>query len=166
MQNKIPKLNEQNEVIGETTISEAVANGWPRRIVRIFIFDGEGSILLQRRSNRMKSYPGLWDQAVGGHVDVGESNYDAAIRELSEELGINNVQIHEIQDGLKNMACFDTLYSLKIPKSKSIEFDSHEVDEVQWFTLDDFEQMLLQQPDEFVPPFVKVWKEYRNKLII
>ena len=84
----IPKINEQDEVIGETTIEEAVVNGWPRRVSRVFVFDESGNILLQKRSQTMLSYPGLWDQSAAGHVDIGEAYKDAAKRELYEELGL------------------------------------------------------------------------------
>jgi mutator protein MutT len=47
----------------------------------------EGQLLLGLRAPR-KSYPGCWD-FFGGHLEVGETPWDALRRELAEELGIS-----------------------------------------------------------------------------
>ena len=171
MSGKIPKLNGKNEVIGETTIAEAVENGWPRRIVRVFIFDGSGSILLQRRSETIKSYAGLWDQAAAGHVDVGETSLNAALRELHEELGVMGVELSEVVNEFRNTASndllytFDTLYKLELPQNTPINFDLHEVAEVAWLPISELERRLVTELEQFVPPFVNVWENYRELLI-
>ena len=36
----------------------------------------------------MSSHAGDWDFAAGGHINLGESCVDAAIRELEEEIGV------------------------------------------------------------------------------
>ena len=36
------------------------------------------------------SSPGLWDSSCSGHLDTGENYDSAAVRELSEELGVNS----------------------------------------------------------------------------
>lgn len=48
----------------------------------------EGKILLQKRSLSKESYPGLWDISVAGHISAGEDVLETAIREVSEEIGI------------------------------------------------------------------------------
>ena len=45
-------------------------------------------MLLQRRSLNKDSYPGLWDISCGGHLTTGDDSLAAAVRELSEELGV------------------------------------------------------------------------------
>lgn len=49
--------------------------------------DNQQEILLQRRKNTGYA-DGLWDCAVAGHVDAGESMKSAVLREAKEELGI------------------------------------------------------------------------------
>jgi len=48
--------------------------------------------LFQRRGRKKDSSPGAWDLACAGHVGAGESYLDAARRELSEELGLCDVE--------------------------------------------------------------------------
>jgi mutator protein MutT len=48
-----------------------------------------GQVLLARRSETRKAYPGLWSFP-GGHVEQGETLVAGLQRELKEELGISN----------------------------------------------------------------------------
>lgn len=54
----------------------------------IWVYNLKDQILLQKRSMEKENYPGLWDISSAGHVSAGETPKMAALRELSEELGI------------------------------------------------------------------------------
>lgn len=58
-------------------------------VVHLHIFNDKGELYLQKRSMRKDIQPGKWDTAVGGHVDFGESIFEALLREAREELGID-----------------------------------------------------------------------------
>lgn len=60
--------------------------GAPVQIVGAVLVQ-DGKLLLGRRSAHRRSYPGMWD-VIGGHVEPGEDNLSALVRELREELGI------------------------------------------------------------------------------
>ena len=45
-------------------------------------------VLLQKRSEQKDSYPGCYDISAAGHMDAGDDWLETAVRELSEELGI------------------------------------------------------------------------------
>lgn len=55
----------------------------------------DGLALLARRSPTRAIYPDVWD-AVGGHIEPGETPSDALDRELREELGITATEFREI----------------------------------------------------------------------
>ena len=57
-------------------------------VVHLQVFNSKGEIYLQKRSMNKDIQPGKWDTAVGGHVDYGESIFEALCREAREELGI------------------------------------------------------------------------------
>lgn len=166
---KIPKVNSDNEIIGETTVKEAVENGWPRRVARVFLFNNDGEILLQKRSSTMLSFPGMWDQSAAGHVDVGEDNFTTANRELEEELGVNDIELYQITDCYKNShgkeQTFDAVYKGKVSSGANFEVDKNEVSEIKWFSIADFEAEILNNPDKFVPPFVEVWNTFKTELV-
>lgn len=67
---------------------DAHAEGVWHQTVDVWIYNTEGEVLLQKRSMSKESYPGLLDISAAGHVSVGETRIQAALRELEEELGI------------------------------------------------------------------------------
>lgn len=81
-------VDENDKVIG--TVWKREAHKDPSKIhreVAIVIINENGQLLLQRRSSNKKHHPGRW-AITAGHVDSREKPYDAAVRELKEELGI------------------------------------------------------------------------------
>ena len=44
--------------------------------------------LWQKRSDKIDRYPGDYDFSAGGHINLGESAVEAAIRETHEEIGV------------------------------------------------------------------------------
>lgn len=58
-----------------------------RYVVWVFVFNRNGQLLLQRRSEKTADNKGLWDKSVGGHVDLNDSSTSiTAKRELVEEM--------------------------------------------------------------------------------
>jgi isopentenyl-diphosphate Delta-isomerase len=58
------------------------------RSVMFFVFDADGRVFVNQRSQKKELYPGYWSIAFGGHVLAGES-YDGAVdREMREEVGL------------------------------------------------------------------------------
>jgi isopentenyl-diphosphate delta-isomerase len=84
---KVTVVDEADNVIGAEYLLVAKEKGLLRRAARVFVFDKNGRLLLQRRSSKVFN-PNLLDQSVGGHVDEGESYLEAAERELMEELNL------------------------------------------------------------------------------
>ena len=59
------------------------------RTVHVWLSNGRGDVLFQKRAATKESYPDKWDVSAAGHVESGESSIDAAIKELREELGVD-----------------------------------------------------------------------------
>jgi isopentenyldiphosphate isomerase len=58
-----------------------------RLVVHVCVFDSQGRLLIQKRTDNKHIWPGLWDVSVGGGVDAGETSRQGAEREFREELG-------------------------------------------------------------------------------
>lgn len=58
------------------------------RAVDIVIFNKKGEVLLQKRSQFKDTNPGFFGLSTAGHVAVGETYKQTAIREMMEEIGI------------------------------------------------------------------------------
>lgn len=89
-------VNEQDEAIGTMPKSEVHGADTPlHRGFSVFLFRGEGDLLLQQRSIRKKTWPLVWSNSCCGHPGPGEAAVDAARRRVREELGI--VRIVDLQ---------------------------------------------------------------------
>ncbi|MFC5263545.1 NUDIX domain-containing protein [Kribbella qitaiheensis] len=101
----------------------------------------EGQVLLVHRSPDRRAYPNVWDLP-GGHVETGESELTALVRELHEELGV------EIAPGSVSLLCRleagrggePVLLSAWLVGDwkgtpTSIARDEH--DQIQWFRLEE-----------------------------
>lgn len=83
-------VDEQDRVIGQKPRRELYAAGQKNfRVVNAFIEDSRGRILIPRRSQERKMFPGALDTSVGGHVLAGEDYLDALVRETREECGLD-----------------------------------------------------------------------------
>ena len=58
------------------------------RAFSVFLLDGEGRLLLQRRADAKYHSGGLWSNTVCSHPAPGEPPAEAARRRVAEELGI------------------------------------------------------------------------------
>ena len=64
------------------------SRGLWHRTVHVWVHRGRGEILLQKRAANKDSHPGVWDVSAAGHIAVGETPEQGAVREVHEELGI------------------------------------------------------------------------------
>lgn len=64
-------------------------------VVGAFIKNEDGAIFVQKRALDRNLFPGCWDIA-GGHVEQGESLYEALAREVEEETGWKLVEIRDL----------------------------------------------------------------------
>lgn len=164
---KIVFVDENDNVIGSGTGAEALKRGIIYRIIRIFLFNSKGELLIQKRSENVPS-AGKWDQSVGGHVDEGESYLEAAMRELDEELSVKNISLQEITkfyteniDGAETMKRFNTLYLGNY--DGEINFNPEETSEVKWITLDKLASWMEEKPQDFAQGFIKAFNLFSKE---
>lgn len=80
--------DENMNPIGERTRKEVHENELRHQTVRLWEIAG-GQIWFQQRAQNKVLFPGRFDLAATGHIDPGESPMNAALRETSEEIGLN-----------------------------------------------------------------------------
>lgn len=69
----------------------------PHRCTYILVFNRAGELFVHLRTDTKDVYPSHWDAAIGGVVAAGESFEQGALREIAEELGIDEaVEIEEL----------------------------------------------------------------------
>jgi 8-oxo-dGTP pyrophosphatase MutT (NUDIX family) len=66
-----------------------------RRLVAVVLVDPRGWVLLQERDAQAPVNPDQWS-LVGGGVEAGETDYEAALRELAEETEVTGVELTHV----------------------------------------------------------------------
>lgn len=159
-------VDEANQVIGVVTRREMRAGKLRHRAVFIAIVDDEGRLLLHRRSPHKDVWPGWCDIAVGGVVDAGEEFLAAARRELAEEIGLDEVEIEEIDGGRCHSFDDDTVSLIGrcylVRHNGPFRFHDGEVVESWWSTRAEFEtqrhyESFLPDSVALLEPLLSMW---------
>lgn len=92
-----PEVDEDGNTIGKMTRYEAHSSTKKLHpVVHLHLFNSKGELYLQHRPSWKDIQPDKWDTACGGHVDFGESIEKALQREISEELGIDDIKVYSL----------------------------------------------------------------------
>ncbi|VEA66927.1 Uncharacterized Nudix hydrolase yfcD [Serratia plymuthica] len=156
-------VNEQNEVIAQSSRQQMRAQRLRHRATYIVVHDGMGKILVQRRTDIKDFYPGWLDATAGGVVQSGENVLDSARREAEEELGIAGVPFAE--HGLfyfeeEQCRVWGALFSCVSHGPFALQ--EEEVVEVSWLTPEE----ITARCDEFTPDSLKalsLWLTRNNE---
>jgi isopentenyldiphosphate isomerase len=81
-------VDENDVIIGQDTRENIHAEGLLHREIHIWFVTPDGNMIFQHRAKDKDTYPDLLDATVGGHVDLGMTYEDTAVKEMLEETGI------------------------------------------------------------------------------
>ena len=132
-------------------------------VVRIWIVNHKGEILLSRRG-RKKRGALLWE-CTGGSVLSGETQREAINREIQEELGIDIsgekgiCMVNERRD--EHHDFYEVWLFRKDINISEVTIDGEEVIDVKWVSIDEFNDMLVK--NELMPTlsnFPMLYKKY------
>lgn len=153
-------VNINDCVVGQATRGEIHEKGLLHRASHVFLFNSTGNIYVQRRSQWKDRHPLKLDSSAAGHVDTGETYFEAAERELHEELGI--------RPGL--VAALSVLACPKTDNEHVVLFEAHsdlppipnqdEILEGVFMDPTQLSHLMRKDPDDFVPAFVLLWDLY------
>lgn len=133
-------------------------------------------VLLQKRTEEKESFPGMFDTSSAGHIPAGMEPLPSALRELSEELGIEakpedleyagtfQIQYEKVFHGrLFRDSEVTWVYIYKQPVDiQKLVLQPSEVDEVRWFNLDEVWEEIHHSRERFCVPTagMNVLREY------
>ncbi len=81
----VDRENRETQAVARSVMRK---KGLIHRACYILVFNKQGELFLQKRTDTKDLYPSCWDVAAGGVVLAGESYEESAKRELLEELGV------------------------------------------------------------------------------
>lgn len=129
--------------------------------------------LWQKRSEKIDRYPGDWDISAGGHINLGESLVDAAVREAREEIGaeITPEELEFVAARPFNKNRFAWIYLTDwTSKIENFHFDDEEVSEVRWVKYGKMEEFRKKyakaslKKDDLTFEFLRTWLEMHGNL--
>ena len=123
--------------------------------------DNALEILLQKRAASKRTWPNMLDISAAGHIDLGESPEEAAIRETVEELGLNItpqqlqlVGVHRMNMAVDNSNTeneFRWVYLTEFKEDSGLTLQKSEVSSTLWLPLKEFEAGVLPNNGQYVP---------------
>ena len=146
-------VDENGKPTGATVSRDtAHRDGVRHRTAHVWVIrktDAGYDILLQKRSMEKESFPGLFDTSSAGHIPAGEKPLPSALRELSEELGIQaspeelihagTFQIHYDKEfhgqPFRDNEVTQVFVYARPVEIERLTLQASEVDEVRWFDL-------------------------------
>ncbi|MCC6371241.1 MAG: isopentenyl-diphosphate Delta-isomerase [Bacteroidia bacterium] len=154
MREEVILVNEKDEATGVMEKMEAHEKALLHRAFSVFIFNGKGQMLLQRRALSKYHSAGLWTNTCCSHPRPGESTDSAASRRLMEEMGMDT-QLH-----------YKTSFIYKAPFDNNLtehEFDHlftgvsdkepvinpEEVDSYKWMSPEEVKTQVAATPELF-----------------
>lgn len=141
-----------------------LGDGTLHRAFSIFIFNRQGDVLLQRRSEQKMLWPGFWSNACCSHPRKGESAEEAAHRRLKQELGISTDLTYlykfEYQAPFRDIGSENELcwVWVGLADSDEIEANENEIAEWRFFSKSELDGELDNNPDEYTPWMKMEWQ--------
>ena len=174
MKQQVILVNDKDEPIGVMEKGEAHRLGVLHRAFSVFIFNGEGKMLLQQRAKGKYHSGGLWTNACCSHPEPGEQTQEAAERRLKEELGFTAplqkifdfVYETSFENGLTEHE-FDHVFAGHY--DGSIWTNPEEVMDYSFVEMEAIKKSLQEEPGKFTswfrlafPGIEKWWKETKS----
>ncbi len=163
-------VNEQGEFLGYATRRECHGNpSLIHQTVHVLVFDKNSNLWMQKRSPEKDIQPGKWDTSVGGHMAVGETPVESALREMKEEIGLDlntdelkfcytYLMRNEIESELVRT------YYCVIDNNVKINFNREEITEGMFWDRRDIESALGR--NIFTPNFEEEWMRFKQTKIL
>ena len=148
---------------------EAHEKGVLHRAFSVFILNRKGQLMLQRRALDKYHSPGLWTNTCCSHPRESESNIEAGVRRLKEEMGFTTplkpmfsfIYKSKFDNGLTEHEFDHVLlgYYDKPPFINAIE-----VSEWKWMSLEKIILEIKNKPEDFTVWFKIIFERFYNHI--
>lgn len=159
-------VNAQDQPIGQEEKLKAHESGLLHRAFSVFIYRknlNNYEILLQKRNKNKYHSGGLWTNTCCSHPRPGEETIQAGERRLFEEMGIKT-QLKNIGNFIYKADFENGLVEHELDHVLVAEWDGdfnpdpEEAEETKWIDLENLNQWLEKQPEDFTPWFKKAYE--------
>jgi len=157
-------VDSNDRVLGVAARARIHAAHLRHRSVHVLVVNANGDIYIQRRALNKDCSPGLWDTSAAGHVIHRESYEAAAVREVNEELSLDNVVLEPLcRLPATNDTGFEFVRSYLCVTEREPVPDTNEILETAWHTADHLQSLITLKPEHFTVSFKLIFAEYIEK---
>jgi len=159
MEEYVILVDQNDNPIGkEDKVKCHLPNGKLHRAFSALIFNGEGKLLLTKRSESKMLWPNDWDGTVASHPRESETYVSSAERRMPEEIGIdckmsyvNKFEYHvPYKDiGSENEICGTLIGTIDSFDNSRLIKD--EISDIKWISPDELKNELEQNRDAYCP---------------
>ncbi len=164
-------VDEQNNVLGTKPKDEVHTTDTPlHRGFSLFIFNSRNELLVTRRADAKKTFPGVWTNTVCGHPAPDESPEAAAARRLKDEVGITSTDIklaapYRYRFADKNGIVENEICPILVGHSdEAPKPDSEELSDWKWTPWKDFLTEIQNAPEKYSPWCIEEAKILQSKI--
>jgi 8-oxo-dGTP pyrophosphatase MutT (NUDIX family) len=157
-------------VVGSAPRSRVRAENLPHAATAVLLVDSADRVYAHRRTDSKDVYPGTWDVWAGGVVRAGEDPTLAAARELTEELGVHDVELEPLftawfrDERIHELAVAFRGRWLGPERHGAIRHQAEEVAEGRWVTLDEARALLTDPSRPMIPDGAAALRRYLTML--
>ena len=159
MEEYVILVDQDDNTIGkEDKVKCHLPNGKLHRAFTALIFNGDGKLLLTKRSESKMLWPNDWDGTVASHPKESETYMSSAERRMPEEIGIackmNYVNKFEYHVPYKDIGSENEICGTLIGTIDSFDQSSmikDEISEIKWINPDELKNELEQNRDVYCP---------------
>ncbi|REC51132.1 MULTISPECIES: isopentenyl-diphosphate Delta-isomerase [Chryseobacterium] len=169
MEEFVVLVNPEDKVLGLMEKQQAHINGLLHRAFSVFLFNSNGEMLLQKRASGKYHSPLKWTNAVCSHPRNEETYLEGAKRRVKEELGID-VELSEKFNFIYKADVGNGLWEHELDHVFTGTFEGEfylnkeEVEEVRYISLENLNQEISENPDNFTEWFKIILEEYKHNL--
>lgn len=162
-------VNEKDEPQGLMEKMEAHEKAMLHRAFSVFVFNEQNELLLQQRAAHKYHSPLLWTNTCCSHQRDGETNIEAGLRRLDEEMGFtcnleekfsfiyqapfdNGLTEHELDHVMTGFYNQDPL------------INPDEVADFKWVSLEDIKTDMTAYPEKYTEWFKIIFTEFYKHL--
>lgn len=144
--------------------SIAHKKGYFHATVHIWLFTSNGELLIQKRNPDKDAFPNLWDVSVAGHIEFEEKPIEAALREASEEIGLelqvaslkfigSHREKHRHHSNFIDNELHHIYISELTQPLTSLKLQQEEVSKVKLIPLKKIQEKISKKDSRFVPHY-------------
>jgi isopentenyldiphosphate isomerase len=161
-------IDENGSILGEATRQEIHKKGFLHAEVHVWFYTPDGKLVFQHRAKDKDTWPNLLDATVGGHVEIGDTYEQTALKEAAEETSVRikpedlvfirttTTNSYDDATGMTNYSrrnvyayCYrGKVEDLKIENGKALGFEAWPIDKLMNLSKEDTKKFISSHLDE------------------